>query len=167
MPFVDYVVPNADLLGQGTVWMDLSDVNRWQLFWTGSANAWSLVYIQLRVLSLNTISETTTVHWFLPSTNACPKNFANTVLFISHHIPMKQAHFIFLNFYLKYFYLLIWVYEVLVAGWEIFDLPCGTWDLYLWDVGSGSLTRDCTQVPFIGARSLSHWSSREVPASSF
>ena len=28
MPFVDYLVPSADLLGQGTVWMDLSDVNR-------------------------------------------------------------------------------------------------------------------------------------------
>lgn len=28
MPFVDYLVPNADLLDQGTVWMDLSDVNR-------------------------------------------------------------------------------------------------------------------------------------------
>ena len=34
-------------------------------------------------------------------------------------------------------------------------------------VGSSSLTRDWTRAPALGARSLSHWTTREVPMSSF
>ena len=34
-------------------------------------------------------------------------------------------------------------------------------------VGSSSLTRDRTQAPCIGAQSLNHWTTREVPLCSF
>ena len=34
-------------------------------------------------------------------------------------------------------------------------MPCSIWDL-------GSLTRDGTQTPALGARSLSHWTTKEV-----
>ena len=35
----------------------------------------------------------------------------------------------------------------------LFDFSCGTWDLYLWHVGSSSLTRGQTQ-------GLLHWAHR-------
>ena len=37
----------------------------------------------------------------------------------------------------------------------------------LWHVGSSSLTRAGTLAPALGAWSVSHWMTREVPASSF
>ena len=44
------------------------------------------------------------------------------------------------------------------------SLSCSTWDLLqLWHVGSSSLNRDRTQAPR-SALSLSHWTTREVPA---
>ena len=42
-------------------------------------------------------------------------------------------------------------------------LSRGTWDLYLWYGGSSSLIRDQTQAPYIGMKSLSHWTTREIP----
>ena len=41
----------------------------------------------------------------------------------------------------------------------VLGLSCGTRDLYLQHVGSSSLTRP----PALGAQSLSHWTTREVP----
>ena len=41
-------------------------------------------------------------------------------------------------------------------------LSCGMLELYLWHVGSNSLTRDRTQPPALGVQTLSHWASREV-----
>ena len=38
---------------------------------------------------------------------------------------------------------------------------------YLWHVGSSSLTRDRTWAPALGAWSLSHWTTRQVPVSAF
>ena len=36
-------------------------------------------------------------------------------------------------------------------------------DLWVWHMGSSSLTRDWTHALFLGAQSLSHWTTREVP----
>ena len=62
------------------------------------------------------------------------------------------------NSIFKFFvYLFICLCCVLVAACGIFYLwhlgyfSCGLWDLYLWHVGSGSLTRDRTQAPCIGS----------------
>ena len=42
-------------------------------------------------------------------------------------------------------------------------LSCGFGDIYLQHVGSSSLTRHQTHAPALGAWSLSHWTTREVP----
>ena len=42
-------------------------------------------------------------------------------------------------------------------------LSRGIWDLYLRSGGSSSLTRDQTQAPYTGLKSLSHWTTREIP----
>ena len=42
-------------------------------------------------------------------------------------------------------------------------LDCSMQDLLLQHVRSGSLTRDWTQAPALGAQSLRHWTTREVP----
>ena len=59
----------------------------------------------------------------------------------------------------KLFICLRWV---LVAALGIFSLHCGMQNLSLWHVGSSSPTRDQTQAPCIGARSLSYWTTKEV-----
>ena len=68
------------------------------------------------------------------------------------------------------FFLFIWLCQVLVVGREIFDLRCGTWDLYLW-----MWTLRCSmwdlvpwlgmkpRPPALGAQSASHWTTSEVP----
>ena len=40
---------------------------------------------------------------------------------------------------------------------------CGMWGLWLGHVGSSSLTRDQTRAPALGAQSLSHLATKEVP----
>ena len=76
-------------------------------------------------------------------------------------------------------YLFIWLYQMLVATHRNFYLSWSLWDLFLqlqhagslvvaWEllvvhVGSRPLIRDQTQAPVLGAWSLSHWTTREVP----
>ena len=60
----------------------------------------------------------------------------------------------------------IWLLWVLVVALGIFDLCCSMRDILLWHVGSmfhpyPGMERG---APALGARSLSHWAIREVPA---
>ena len=48
-------------------------------------------------------------------------------------------------------YLLTWLLRALAETHGIFDLHCGTHDLWLWHMGSSSLTRDQTQAPCTGS----------------
>ena len=67
------------------------------------------------------------------------------------------------SFFNIYFYLFSWLCQVLIVAHRIFDLrfsmwilSCGLWDLFPWP---GIEPRP----PAIGALSLNHWTTREVP----
>ena len=50
----------------------------------------------------------------------------------------------------EFIYLFIWLYQVLVAAWGIFDLGCDMQDLFSCGMlGSSSLTKNQTQAPCI------------------
>ena len=88
-------------------------------------------------------------------------------------------HGLFKNVYL-FIYLFILAALGLSCGmWDLpcgmWDLPCGMWDLFFFllvaacvllscnmHAGSSSQTRDRTGPPALGARSLTHWTTREV-----
>ena len=52
-----------------------------------------------------------------------------------------------------YFYSFVWLHWVLVVAWEH---SCGMWNLVPWP----GIEPEC---PALGARSLNHWTTREVP----
>ena len=64
--------------------------------------------------------------------------------------------------FFKNIYLFIWLYRILIGACRIFDfhcgmltLSCGMWNLVFWPgIEPGP--------PALGARSLSHWTTREV-----
>ena len=89
------------------------------------------------------------------------------------YLPIIHSLKFFLLFYFleKFFKcLFIWLLWVLVEACKIY-LHCSTQDILaaahenskLRHVGSSSLTRDGTRLPALGAQSLSHWTTREVP----
>ena len=102
--------------------------------------------------------------------------FLRTVWWDSgHYIPsLSQAipllNVLFFNYYYYFnIYLFIWMRRVLVAACGLLScgmqtLSCGMRTLSCgMHVGSSSWTRDRTQAPCIGSRSLSHCATREIP----
>ena len=77
--------------------------------------------------------------------------------------------FIIIIIYL--FNLFIWLRQVLVTACTIFiaarRICVVACELLVVAVESSSLTRDQTRPPALGAWSLSHWTTREVPLRSF
>ena len=69
------------------------------------------------------------------------------------HLGFKRFCF-FLNLFIIYFIYLFWLHRVLVVARRIFS--CGMWDL---------VPRPGIEpaAPALGARSLTHWTTREVP----
>ena len=66
-------------------------------------------------------------------------------------MPCSPCNSVFSFFF---FYLFIWLHHVLVAA-------CGIFSYGMWDLGSQSGIQPRPTV--FGARSLSHWTTREVP----
>ena len=113
--------------------------------------------------SAHTVAEPLQSHWTIALKST------------SHHYLCPATALSFYSSFLKKNYLFIWLYWFLVVALGIFDLwsslqhaesllsmqtlSCGTWDLVLWP---GIESRP----PALGAQSLNHWTTREVPQSS-
>ena len=78
-------------------------------------------------------------------------NFLSLAVIESFQLSEKEFHPHF------FFFVKIFIY-LAVPG-----LNCSMQDLLLQHVRSSSLTRDWTQAPALGAQSLSHWTTKEVP----
>ena len=63
-----------------------------------------------------------------------------------------------------FYYLFIWLCQVLVVALGVLDLHCSTCNFFflLHNVGSSSLKGEQTGPPALGAQSLSHWTTWEV-----
>ena len=68
--------------------------------------------------------------------------------------------YIFLNFY---FYLFIWIYQILVAAFGIFDLHCSMTTLSCSILDLVPLPGMEPRPPVLRTQSLSHWIPREIP----
>ena len=89
-----------------------------------------------------------------------PLNFA-TLWFLFVRVIFSPQWNTFLLFNIFWIFIFIWLLQVFVIAHGIFSccmqtLSCGTWDL---DPRPGIKPRP----PALGALSLSHWTSREVP----
>ena len=70
-------------------------------------------------------------------------------------------YIVIISTFIYYFLnLLIWLCQVLAIAHGIFDLSCGMWDLVPW---SGMEPG----APALGELCLKHWTTREVPISTF
>ena len=81
------------------------------------------------------------------------------------YILILGRWFLFLFLFLI-FIIFIWIHWVLAVAWAIFDLNygmqtlnCGLGDLVFWP----GIKLKPPQTQILGAQSLSHWTSREVP----
>ena len=85
--------------------------------------------------------------------------------YVSNELLFKMRLFqtIFLQELQHNFFFYMYIFIYLAA----LDLSWGTWDFQLQHVKSSSLTRDQTWFPALGAQSLSHWTTREVPLTLF
>ena len=81
-------------------------------------------------------------------------------------IPWTAAHqwsFLLLLFLVIYNYFYWFMCGVLVVALGIFSLCCGMWTLSCWMWDLVPQTRDWTRAPALGAWSLNHRTTREVP----
>ena len=78
------------------------------------------------------------------------------------HSTASTDFFFFLRFFLMWtiFKVFIEFVTILLLFYVLVFWPRGMWDL-------SSPTRNRTRTPFIGRRSLNHWTPREVPSTSF
>ena len=65
--------------------------------------------------------------------------------------------------YSFYFFFKVFIYLTVLG------LSCSVWDPQVWHVGFSSPTENQTITPFpaLGAQSLSHWTTREIPSPFF
>ena len=93
------------------------------------------------------------------------------MLSVSTHMWRRESHpfmllslpVLFFNIY--HFYFFIWLHQVLVVAHRIFHCDMQT---LIWHVGSSSLKCGIEpRTPALGAWSLSHWTTREVPLPQF
>ena len=83
---------------------------------------------------------------------------------ILNHCATREALNYFFNVYVCMY--LFWLRWVLVAACGIFSCGMRTLSCSM-HVGSSSPTRNRTQPPSLGAWSLTHWTTREVPIDGF
>ena len=111
--------------------------------------------------SLQSIS----IHAFVPTVN---ENYCNKCLYVWKWFRKVICFYLFI-FLKPFFYLFIYLFRllwVLVAARRIFIAARRLLSFGM-HAGSSSPTGDQTQPPALGAWSLTHWATREVPGKSF